>query len=87
MYDDVTLGHVERKSEIISDQSDVTRRNLNVLSERRTVCGTTPQHGTLSIVPLSHTYTLRGNPTPTLREIRNRELRACNSRHPKSSIQ
>jgi hypothetical protein len=41
----------------------------------------------ICIVTLSHTYTRRGNPTPTLREIRNRELRARNARHPKSSVQ
>jgi len=39
------------------------------------------------IVTLSHTYTHSGNPTPTLKEIRNKELRARNTHQPKSSIQ
>jgi len=39
----------------------------------------------ICIVTLSHTYTRRGNPTPTLQEIRNKELKARNARHPKSS--
>jgi hypothetical protein len=41
----------------------------------------------ICIVTLSHTYTRRGNPTPTLKEIRNKELRSRNAPHPKSSIQ